>query len=571
MYKLVLLAICLFLSSSGKTQMTEEQIKAYNSLSTAEKKKVGDKLNEALKKYNNNMLAIARDAQRSNVLKMKPLSPDSINAIIKKVTREKQINLMSDFLVYENNVGNVIEKDGEFETAETYYLKANNAITKLQLSEASDLIVFYYYKNKYDYARSLFKREKFQQSLENYIEAAEFYKPDSAFYYAATCGKKLIEQGATINKLAVVENYTKAVEQNPTSYLFLRDRGIYFYNILNDNTRAIPDLTKAVEINPKAPECYMYLGAIEQDRSNFKDAITYYSKSINIEKAANVYLLRGICYESIQALASALTDYDEAIFFNPTNAKYNIYRANCNLLMKNYPDAYDDYGFATMLNPKDEASKKQLQKLDPLLKLAYEKEGFTIQNAFQFFMNRAEKQRLIANGFNLGRAVMNYYKCIQIEPKNPIPYHKAGMIFSNFEMNGPAEQFLRYAAYADGKNSGYFEDLGNHYAKNENYKAALGCFDTAVLIGTTKASTYSMMGSIKFNLKDNDGAIKAYSKSIALDPSDTKVRYMRALTYMDQLKNYQAALTDLEVIVKIYPNNQEYLQALKRCKEKLKK
>jgi hypothetical protein len=40
---------------------------------------------------------------------------------------------------------------------------------------------------------------------------------------------------------------------------------------------------------------------------------------------------------------------------------------------------------------------------------------------------------------------------------------------------------------------------------------------------------------------------------------------------MDNLKNYQAALTDLELLVKAEPKNQDYLQALKLCKEKLKK
>ncbi|HQS56351.1 MAG: hypothetical protein B7Y15_14790, partial [Bacteroidetes bacterium 24-39-8] len=379
-------------------------------------------------------------------------------------------------------------------------------------------------------------------------------------------------QGISINKATVLENFNKSVTLNPNSDLFISDRGIYYLNKLKDTSRATIDFTKAVTLNPKADVSFQYLGLIQYYRNNFKEAINYISKSIAINKYNSTYYLqRGIYYESIQALPSALQDYDEAILNDLTNAKYYRYRANCNFKMKNYPDAYDDYGFATMLDPKDESSKKQLQKLDPLLKEAYEKEGFTIQNGFQFFMNRADKQAKLSNGFHQGRAVMNYYKCIQLEPKNPIPYNKAGNIFMVFKMNGPAEQFLRYAAYADGKKASYFEDLGTYYVSNKDYKSALGCYDTAALIGSTNADTYSMIGSIRFSFKEYEATVKAFSKSISLNPSLVEVRYMRALVYLDNLKNYQAALTDLEVLVKAEPNNQDYLQALKLCKEKLKK
>jgi tetratricopeptide (TPR) repeat protein len=107
-----------------------------------------------------------------------------------------------------------------------------------------------------------------------------------------------------------------------------------------------------------------------------------------------------------------------------------------------------------------------------------------------------------------------------------------------------------------------------YYVGLENFKAASGCLDTAVLLGTTKVATYDLNGTLKYRLKDYEGSIKSYSKCIAMDPTHYVVKYMRAEVYM-QIQNYKAALEDLEAVLKIEPKNQDYQLALKQCKEKL--
>jgi tetratricopeptide (TPR) repeat protein len=240
--------------------------------------------------------------------------------------------------------------------------------------------------------------------------------------------------------------------------------------------------------------------------------------------------------------------------------------------VKNYTAAYDDYGFATMLNPNDADSKKQLQKLDPLLKAEYEKMGFTPQNAYEFFLNRADKMAKLSEGFKLGPAAMNYYKCIQVAPKNPVPYNKAGKIFTGMKMNTYAEQFLRYAAYADGKNPEYFFDLGNYYLENANKpQMASGCYDTSALLGSKNAVSYYNNALIKSSvLKNNSGALKDFTTALAIDPAYEKALEMRGHLYYSELKNYKAALADYEALGKIDPKNEDYKGFIKDTKEKLK-
>ena len=231
----------------------------------------------------------------------------------------------------------------------------------------------------------------------------------------------------------------------------------------------------------------------------------------------------------------------------------------------------------TAVEEKDPVNQKmkleELQKLDPLLKSEYEKMGMTTQNVFQFFSTRGDNFFKLSESFKLGPSVMSYYKCIQIEPKNPVPYNKAGKIFQYLKMNKYAEQFLRYAAYADGKNPEYFFNLGMYYCNNaEDYKAGSGCLDTAALLGSVNANLYYTNGIIKHNkLKNYTGALKDYTTALTLDPALRIAKEMRGLLKMNQLKDYKSALADFEALSKLDPKSEVYKNEVNECKEKLKK
>jgi tetratricopeptide (TPR) repeat protein len=173
----------------------------------------------------------------------------------------------------------------------------------------------------------------------------------------------------------------------------------------------------------------------------------------------------------------------------------------------------------------------------------------------------------------MGPAVMNYYKCIQLEPKNSVPYHKAGMIFKGLKMNQYAAQFLRYAAFADGKNPELFTDLGDYYLNNEmNFKAASGCYDTAALLGSINANMYTYNGALKKKyLNKYNEALKDFNKALSLDPNSKDAKWMRGILYLENLKDYNAALSDFEALIKIDPKNVDYIDAIKVCKEAMKK
>jgi tetratricopeptide (TPR) repeat protein len=569
---ILIILIALIFTGNISAQLTKEQEEIYKNLSAEEKKKMGAKINEELKLMGQKSLALAHDKQRETILKTKPLGYDSVITIVKKVNKTKEITLL-EYLVHNNFGGNENEALENYAISDTFYLKAKKIGPFDNIDQASVMEGYYYVKNNYDYARSLFRRKRFQEALINFETTADYYQPDSSYLYAARAGIKLIETGKEINKINVLNNFNKAISLDPKNPIAIGERGIFYVSILKDTTRATADFSKAVQLNPKDAESYEYLSLINYYAGNNAAAISAITKCIEIYKMQpSYYGTRAHYYNHIKSYELAIKDYNEAIFLDPTNNEsYYLKRGACQKAINNYIAAYDDYGFATMINPSNTDAKKELQKLDPYLKEAYEKIGYTQQNGFQFFLNRAEQLAKLSAGLNLGPAVMNYYKCIQIEPKNPVPYFKAGKIFKYLKMTGYAEQFLRYAAYADGKNSEYFSALGDVYLDQSNYKNASGCFDTAALLGSRDIILYIANGNLKYTKLNNKiGALKDFNIALTIDPLNIEALTNRGFYYFE-IADYNAALADFLAVKKIDPTNEKNIQYIEACKDKIKK
>jgi len=537
-----------------------------------------DPLTDPLVQKPESMMGIyaAMLTKQEAILKETPIGAAASEALIAGVVKTNVYQSVFDLVAVKNYNGNKMEAENEYNLAkQSYYQVVWSKNTFPQYPKEDARVGFYYFKTCYDLGRLLSKMNDYKNSYEFYKLAAEFYKKDSSLYFAAVAGMNGIKN-KTIPKpdsgfYNILRTINGAVELKPGSAAYISTRGQYYWDIVKDTAKALSDFSKAVQLNPKDDASYEYMAIINYYKSNINEAINNISKCIEINKREGAYFFkRAFFYTRLKNYDKAIPDYDEAIFWEDTKASYYTARAECYDKLQNYPAAYDDYGFVTMLDPNDTDSKKELQRLDPLLKAAYEKMGFTPQNAFQFFLKRADRLALLSEGFKLGPAIMNYYKCIQVEPKNPLPYNKAGVLFSYLKMNAYAEQFLRYAAYADGKNPEYFFHLAKYYAENaEDYKKASGCYDTAALLGSVNVSGYVANGEIKYlKLNNNAGALKDFNTALSLEPANKNALAARAYFYYE-IKNYKAALTDFEAFKKLDPGNEENNGNIKICKEKL--
>ncbi len=541
---------------------------------------------------------------RQAILKCKGLSKDSIVRIVLKLEKNPKSVDLQDYIVFLNSRGNYFENFGDkiqslvllrnaltntlstkaelesaadsYKFADTFYFRyALDAQVRANVSSSDDPIAgYYYYKNLFDYARCSFKIKQYKEAWIYYQTVAKYYLPDSSYYMAAKAMAKDNEKAEAWAKEAlnkqVLEEFNKAIQLNPSNKLYVGDRGKFYLLNLKDTANALADFSTAVQLGTTDDELYYRLALLNYfKQKNSQEAIKNLSTCIKLKpENADYYYIRGALNKDLKNYAAALPDFKNAIQYGKANADYYNGSAFCNAQLNNYTAAYDDYSVALLLNPKDDYARSSLKTLDPVLQTEYTKMGFTPQNAFQFFMKIGDDY---VNNNDQLHAALNYVKCTQVDPKNPQPYNKAGKIFSNYNMNTYAEQFLRYAAYADGKNPEYFFNLAKFYLNNlEDFNKASGILDTAALLGSKNADAYFLNGVCKqYALKNIAAALIDYSTALTLNPNFIEALKSRGNLLFEEQKNYKAALSDYKALQKLDPENELYKEYIKKATEKL--
>jgi tetratricopeptide (TPR) repeat protein len=353
-----------------------------------------------------------RATRRLEILQGTEYTRAEFQAFLDDFTKANAWRSTTQKVVVRNTLGNDFEIDKKYEEAiKLYYWVVWNKNDCSHYHTEDPIVGFYYFKTCYDLGRLLSKMGEYKSSYEFYTTAVDFYKTDSSLYFAAVTGMKGVENKSLLfadYSSSISKMINKAIELKPGSGLYVRTRAEFYLNHLKDTTRALADFNKAVQLNPKDDNAYFYMAVINFLQHKYPGAIKNITNCIKINSKKEGYpYYRAVIYKELKDYAAAITDYTTAITLYGTDADYYKDRGYCYFKRNNIAAAYDDYGFATMLNPKDEDSKGNLKILDPLLKEAYEKMGFTPPNAYPFFLKIAdtlsEKKKLWSSSYELSK------------------------------------------------------------------------------------------------------------------------------------------------------------------------
>ena len=119
------------------------------------------------------------------------------------------------------------------------------------------------------------------------------------------------------SELIVDDYYLKRLTKKEIFSFALANRGFYYLKN-NELDKALTDLNKALELNPKNLEARFYLGKLYTEQENFDRAIDEFSYIIS--KNPNdfrIYLLRANLYRLTDQMDKALLDYDKANELKP--------------------------------------------------------------------------------------------------------------------------------------------------------------------------------------------------------------------------------------------------------------
>jgi tetratricopeptide (TPR) repeat protein len=155
------------------------------------------------------------------------------------------------------------------------------------------------------------------------------------------------------NQTEAITDYGKAIELNPQFALAHNNRGAV-YAKLGNHSQAIKDFDKAIQLGPKDAGSYHNRGNAYAELGNNNQAIKDYNKTIELSpRYANVYASRGVVYGRLGNHNQAIKDYDQALKLNPQDAVTYALRGAVYDKPNRYDQAVSDYSKAIDLSPQD--------------------------------------------------------------------------------------------------------------------------------------------------------------------------------------------------------------------------
>jgi tetratricopeptide (TPR) repeat protein len=301
----------------------------------------------------------------------------------------------------------------------------------------------------------------------------------------------------------VVPACTEIIGQDPNNGVAYFKRGKAYLDYRSDRRdldRAIADLTKAIEIDPKYADAYNQRGIAFQRNRDFAHAIADQSKAIEINPAfARAYNSRGYAYQQQKDYDRALADYKKAIEIDPGYAVTYFNRAFTHVLKDDTNRAIADLKQAIKLGGRD---------FDYVFDTLKPTEHSQVVALFTKAIERNAKDAVAYYDRGLAYAavderelaIADYSKAIEIDPMYVDAYIARGKAYSS-------ERFDDARAMAD--------------------------YNKAIKLDPRSARAYLARGSFYIDqLSDQvDRAMADYNRAIELDPAYDYAYLQRGFLY----------------------------------------
>lgn len=166
-----------------------------------------------------------------------------------------------------------------------------------------------------------------QKTKDDYLLVKDFcaekIKEDSTNYYYYK-GKADAEVFLGEFNLAI-KDYSGAIARNSLCGDAFYNRGVAYYEI-NNMELASKDLKKAIQIEKRIPQAYIYLCLISEAKGKYKSAIDYCTLAIKDSNVySDAYYNRGLCFSESSDYIRAIKDFKTVISLSYNlNAQINL-------------------------------------------------------------------------------------------------------------------------------------------------------------------------------------------------------------------------------------------------------
>ena len=332
-------------------------------------------------------------------------------------------------------------------------------------------------------------------------------------------------EGAKNYFTKAIEDLTSAIESDQNNRIFYGYRGYSYINI-GDYVKAIEDFTKAIEIGPDDKAIYENRGLAYFNIENYAKAIDDFTKAIEIspeDKA--IYENRGLAYFNIQNYPKAIEDLTTAIESDQNNGIFYGYRGYSYINIGDYAKAIEDLTKAIDLGEND--------------KDIYENRGLAYFNIE-----------------NYAKAIDDFTKAIDLGSNNGIIYKNRGLAYFNIQNYLKVIEDLTTAIELGENDKSIYGIRGIAYLYRKEFAKAIEDLTTAIKLGVNVELIYVGRGLAYLCIDDYLKAVEDFSKVIQSEKNKKNVYRIRGIAYVGA-KDYQKAIGDFKKVIKLNKGGKE--------------
>ena len=330
----------------------------------------------------------------------------------------------------------------------------------------------------------------------------------------------------------IYDELVSILETDPNNVGMQRNLGLVNYFLERDEDAAnvlhqILDNTHHLKIGRRT---YEVLAQVEYSRHNIEQCLEYCELAIGKPgSCARMIRLKGLCYQELGELEKAKHCFHFALELEP----YFVWACHSLAVLyleeQNYVKAFQYFGKASFINPRDpgnqfllaeafmdiEAYDLAAAELNKLLLLNPEERiKAEIYNALGFlFISKQDPKQ----------AEIHLKKAIELEPELAVAYYNLGQLANQQKSFTLAEQHFKSALRIDAQLIDSWVELGFLHFQNEHYEDAKRCFFSALDIDPYEAQIF--LGLSKLAQVDREAAtqLKHALQAYKLDPDHPEI------------------------------------------------
>lgn len=267
-------------------------------------------------------------------------------------------------------------------------------------------------------------------------------------------------------------------------------------------------------------------------------------KSMSPVDTSDAYFYRANIWLSQQDTLRAIQDYDQAINLRPdfVEAYNNRGIAFGRLAITTKPLISNDlacvFWYPNSTNSYISTNPPKIE-----YEISFANQGFGSQT-----------QAIYSIKSNTEKAIADFEKAIQINPKSIEVYYNRGVAYINSCQDDSAINDFTETLKLDPSFVAAYNNLGNIYARSQQYQKAIEVYDKAIELDPNAAELFYNRGLVYGSMESDQKAITDYSKATNINPEFIAAYYVRGLAY-SKLGEYGKAIEDMSLVITTSPND----------------